>query len=112
MASRPKRKRKSEPAEMPAVASTDTIQRTTPSSTPDVESMVRSCMAAIIPTIEQACRETITRQTEFPSAATRSGPEATITASPIAKDTSAEGSNDDLQPAQSLLQDITGTSSS
>lgn len=68
-------------------------------------------MAAIIPTIEQTCREIIARQKELPSAATRSGPVATVTASSIPEDTTAEGSNDDLQPAQSLLQDITGISS-
>lgn len=45
-------------------------------------------------------------------AATRSGPVATVMASTIPEDTSAEGSNDDLQPAQSLLQDFTGISSS
>lgn len=82
MASRPKRKRKSTVSQ-PAVATTDTIQRTTPSTTPNVESMVRSCMAAIIPTIEQTCREIITRQTELPSAATRSGPVAMVTASSV-----------------------------
>lgn len=40
MASRPKRKRKStdsQPAVMPAVATTDTVQRTTPSSTQDIK---------------------------------------------------------------------------
>lgn len=69
-------------------------------------------MAAIIPKIEQTCREIITRQnSEFPSAATRSGHVATVTASSIPEDTSAEGSNDDLQPALSLLQDITCISS-
>lgn len=97
---------------MPAVATTDTFQSTTPSSTQDVESMVRACMAAIIPTTEETCREIITRQSELPSAATRSGPAATVTASSIPEDTSAEGSHYGLQPAQSLLQDITGISSS
>lgn len=97
---------------MPAVATTDTFQSTTPSSTQDVESMVRACMAAIIPTTEETCREIITRQSELPSAATRSGPAATVTASSIPEDTSAEGSRYGLQPAQSLLQDITGISSS
>lgn len=59
MASRPKRTRKStdsQPEEMPAVATTDTVERTTPSLT-------RQIIAAIIPTIEQTCREIITRQT-------------------------------------------------
>uniref|UniRef100_A0A8W8P160 Uncharacterized protein n=1 Tax=Magallana gigas TaxID=29159 RepID=A0A8W8P160_MAGGI len=104
MASRPKRTRKStdsQPEEMPAVSKTDTVERTTPSLT-------RQIIAAIIPTIEQTCREIIARQKELPSAATRSGPVATVTASSIPEDTTAEGSNDDLQPAQSLLQDITG----
>lgn len=67
MASRSKRKRKStdsHPAEMPAVATTDTIQRTTPTSTKDVESMVKPCMAAIISKIELTCREILTRKTE------------------------------------------------
>lgn len=68
-------------------------------------------MAAIILTIEQTCREIITRQTELNSAATRSGPVAKVKASLIPEDTSAEGSNDDLQPALALLQDITCISS-
>lgn len=49
---------------MPAVATTDTIQRTTPTSTKDVESMVKPCMAAIISKIELTCREILTRKTE------------------------------------------------
>lgn len=115
MVSRPKRKRKStdsQPGEMPAVATTDIIQLKSPSSAQDAESMVRSCMAAIIPSIEQNCREIITRQTELPSTATRSGPVSTVTASSIQEDASAVWSHDDIQPAQSLLQDITNISSS
>ena len=113
MASRPKRKRTTRDVstERPATISADISQETVqPSRTPDVEEMVTACMAAIAPTIVKTCRDILSQKNAVSSTATSSTEVAMASNSTSVRDNSAEECTVELLPAQSLLQDITGTS--
>ena len=115
MASRPKRKRTTRDVstERPATISADISQETVqPSRTPDVEEMVTACMAAIAPTIVKTCRDILSQKNAVSSTATSSTDVAMASNSTSVRDNNAEESTVELLPAQSLLQDITGTSPS
>ena len=69
-------------------------------------------MAAIAPTIVKTCRDNLSQKNAVSSTATSSTDVAMASYSTSVRDNNAEESTVELLPAQSLLQDITGTSTS
>ena len=69
-------------------------------------------MAAIAPTIVKTCRDILSQINAVSSTATSSTEVAMASNSTSVRDNSAEECTVELLPAQSLLQDITGTSPS
>lgn len=102
MATRPKRKRKSgvSPAGRPATATQDE----TAADGQDVEGLMRECMAAMIPAIESTCREVLSKHRAPPATAA-----AATTTTPPPPNSSTDMTPGDSHCQQSLLQDLTGT---
>ena len=69
-------------------------------------------MAAIAPTIVKTCRDILSQKNAVSSTATSSTDVAMASNSTSVRDNNAEESTVELLPAQSPLQDITGTSTS
>lgn len=104
MASTPKRRRRSKGASHPT---TETQSQSGPMSQEDRETMIRTCMASIIPTIEDTFRRYMDEYHHGESSPSLSNPMQTAPPQQQSAETQQASSQASVTPDHSLLQEIT-----